>query len=84
MPAPGEVVWVRCQAQLFDRFSSNEEAELKKCPGNNAIFLGMGEWVSEARPDLVPGSARMPEGSGYKYRCTTCEREFVTLMGAKF
>lgn len=84
MAEVGEVVWMRCQAHAAERFASNEEAERRRCMGNQATFMGVSEWTAQTLPDLLPGAPRMPEGQGYVYQCKSCKKSYYVLMGAKF
>lgn len=80
----GDTVWIRCQAHMSERHASAEEAELKRCTGNQARFEGTDVWVSQSNPSLAPFVPRMPEGQGYMYSCLSCKKPFYVLMGAKF
>ena len=80
----GDTVWIRCQAHQGERYASQEEAEMRRCHGNEATFQGTDAWVSQTDPGLGPNVPRMPEGQGYVYTCLSCKRSFYVLMGAKF
>lgn len=80
----GAVVRLRCQAHFGVRYASNEEAERLRCTGQDARYLGTSAWVSQNQPDLPETAQRMPEGQGHVYQCTTCNKSFFILMGAKF
>ena len=75
---------MRCQAHVGVRYASNEEAEARRCPGNEAVYMGTAAWVSQTMPDLVADAQRMPEGQGHMYQCQSCKKQFYTVMGAKF